>query len=247
MASRSKSTYLRAQRLQSLFQDSFSLIPLSNWLPQVRTENAPRYGEIAHLLNELLEPANYRFTGERDRTGEYLFECGGLKIPFQGLSDGYRAFLGWVGDMLFHANYSLPKDQSLRHNRGIVMVDEIDLHLHPRWQMQVIPTLAKALPNIQFILTSHSPLVASSLEWMNIITLKLNDEKNETDVKRLEQSIHGLDADQVLISDFFGLETSRASEKARRLDELTQMARNGDDDAARRVLEELAHGLEDLT
>jgi hypothetical protein len=54
----------------------------------------------------------------------------------------------------------------------LVLVDEIDLHLHPKWQMKVIGTVARALPRIQFVFTSHSPLIAGSLEWMNIIALR---------------------------------------------------------------------------
>ena len=65
------------------------------------------------------------------------------------------------------------------------MVDEIDLHLHPRWQMKVISTIARTFPRMQFIFTSHSPLVAGSLEWMNIITLKLGSRSNSTRAVRL--------------------------------------------------------------
>ena len=104
------------------------------------------------------------------------------------------------------------------------MVDEIDLLLHPKWQMKVIRTVAKALPRMQFIFSSHSPLVASSLEWMNINLLKLNPKTNRTVAKRLMQSIHGLDADQVLLTDFFGLMTTRAASKRRKLDELARRA-----------------------
>jgi hypothetical protein len=244
MAARTKATFLRAQRVQSLFQDSFSLIPLASWLPQLKQENPGRYKQVEQLLNQLLKPGRYTFSGEQYRGGDYLFEHGALKVPFQMLSDGYRAFIGWVADMLYHVCYGCPSGKRLVENSGIVMVDEIDLHLHPRWQMKVIPTIARALPRVQFILTSHSPLVASSLEWMNILTLKLSGTTNETRVRRLKQSIHGLDADQVLISDFFGLSTTRAPEKARRLDDLTRRARSGDDDAAMRVVAELAEGME---
>ena len=76
------------------------------------------------------------------------------------------------------------------------MVDEIDLHLHPRRQMEVISTVARAFPRMQFILTSHSPLVASSLEWMNIITLKLDSRSNSTEPHRFPESIRGLVADR---------------------------------------------------
>jgi len=244
-AARGKSTFIRGQRLQSLFQESFSLIPLSTWLPFLKNDNPGRYTQVEHLLNRLLKPGRYTFTGARDPSGDYLFEQGGLRVPFQGLSDGYRAFIGWVADMLFHLCYGCPSGKKLVDNSGFVMVDEIDLHLHPRWQMKVIPTVARALPRMQFIFTSHSPLVASSLEWMNIITLKHASRSNQTHVRRLEQSIHGLDADQVLISDFFGLSSTRAKAKSSKLDELTLKARRGDDAAARRLIAELANGMED--
>jgi hypothetical protein len=98
---------------------------------------------------------------------------------------------------------------------------------------------------VQFILTSHSPLVASSLEWMNIVTLKRSGTSNKTQVSRLKESIHGLDADQVLISDFFGLSSSRAATKSNILDALTLKARRGNDEAARRLIAELAKGTEE--
>jgi hypothetical protein len=245
MAARAKTRFLRAQRLQSLFQDSFSLLPLSNWLPRLEEGNPERFGEVSHLINRLLRPGRYAFTGEQIDEGDYLFERGGLKIPSRSLSDGYRAFIGWVADMLFHACHACPRDEKLVELRGIVMVDEIDLHLHPRWQMEVISTVARAFPRMQFIFTSHSPLVAGSLEWMNIITLKLDSRSNSTRARRLKESIHGLDADQVLLSEFFGLSTTRAAEKANKLDRLTLKARGGDDDAARRLIAELAKGTED--
>jgi AAA domain, putative AbiEii toxin, Type IV TA system/AAA domain len=244
MAARAQSRFLRAQRLQSLFHDASSLLPLSNWLPRLQETNRERYTEVDHLLNRLLNPGRYTFTGEQNGRGDYLFERGGLKIPFMALSDGYRAFVGWVGDMLFHACHGCPRGEKLVDLRGIVMVDEIDLHLHPRWQMKVISIIARTFPHLQFILTSHSPLVASSLEWMNIITLKF-DKSNSTKGRRLPESIHGLDADQVLLSDFFGLSTTRAPEKASKLDRLTLKARGGDDDAARRLIAELAKGMEE--
>jgi len=243
-AARSPSSFLRGQRLQGLFQDSFSLIPLITWLPQLRRENPVRHDEVATLLNQLLTPGRYAFTGQQDRGGDYLFEHGELKVPFRALSDGYRAFIGWVADMLFHASYGFPHDKPLNENRGIVMVDEIDLHLHPRWQMKVIPVIAKALPWVQFVFTSHSPLVAGSLEWMNILTLKNVGKRNVTHARRLKESIHGLDADQVLLSDFFGLSTTRADSKARELDRLTLEAARGDNDAAERLITKLAEGME---
>ncbi|AWM36975.1 recombination protein F [Gemmata obscuriglobus] len=244
MGSRTKTRFIRGQRIASLYEDGFSLIPLTYWLPDLQKSNKGRYTQVVHLLKRLIGPGHYTFTEELER-GDYLFERGGMKIPFRALSDGYRAFIGWVGDLLYHVCYGAPSGKKLDEGSGIVLVDEIDLHLHPRWQMKVIPTIAKALPRMQFVFTSHSPLVAGSLEWMNIITLKTNNKTNRTKVGRLQRSIHGLDADQILLSDLFGLTSTRAEAKTTQLHKLTAQAREGDDAAALQIVRELSRGLEE--
>lgn len=238
-----KTSFLRGQRLQSIFQDSFALFPLGYWLPQLKVTNKGRYVQVAGLLNHLLGPGHYRFTEEM-KEGEYLFERGGMQVPYRSLSDGYRAFIAWVADLLYHICYGCPTGKKLVESAGVVLVDEIDLHLHPKWQMQVIETVARALPRMQFILTSHSPLIASSLEWMNIITLKVDNRSNRTKTERLRDSVHGLDADQVLLSEFFGLKTTRAAGKVTELQELQRKARHGDTEAANRIILAMSQGTE---
>ena len=244
MGARSKSRFLRAQRVQGLFQDSFSLIPLTFWLPKLKSSNPGRYKQVIRLIDKLLKPGKFEFTGEMGDS-DYVFRRSGVNIPFQSLSDGYRAFIGWVGDLLYHVCYGCPKGKKLVESSGVVLVDEIDLHLHPKWQMEVINTVATALPRLQFIITSHSPLVAGSLEYMNVHTLKLR-QANTTKVGRLTDSIHGLDADQILLTDLFGLKTTRARAKTTKLKALTKRARAGDNDAARQLVAQLASGMEDL-
>ena len=244
MGARSKSRFLRAQRVQSLFQDSFSLIPLTFWLPKLKSSNPGRYKQVIGLIATLLKPGKFEFTGELG-DNDYVFRRSGVNIPFQSLSDGYRAFIGWVGDLLYHVCYGCPKGKKLVKSSGVVLVDEIDLHLHPKWQMEVINAVATTLPRLQFIMTSHSPLVAGSLESMNIHTLKLT-QANTTKVGRLTDGIHGLDADQILLTDLFGLKTTRARTKTTKLKALTKKARAGDNEAARQLVAQLASGTEDL-
>jgi len=233
----------RRLRVLSAFQDSYPLTRLSNWLPKLRETHHDRYKEIMNILHKLLGPGHVR-CAEKIREREYLFERGETLVPFPLLSDGYRGYIGWVGDLLYHMNQACSSGLSLADLRGIVMVDEIDLLLHPRWQMKVIATVARTLPRMQFIFTSHSPLVASSLEWMNIYTLKLNLKANRATAKRLRQSIHGLDADQVLISQFFGLESTVAGVKRRQLDDITDRIRSGDKSAALELIQQMSSGTE---
>lgn len=242
MGARRGISFARAQRVQSLFEESYSLLPLNSWLPDYKRRNPGRYTQVVNLLDDMLGKRHYRFAGEMEQ-GEYLFERGGLKIPFTALSDGYRAYLGWIGDLLYHVCETAPKGARLRENRGIVLVDEIDLHLHPRWQMTVLQTLARALPYIQFIVTSHSPLVVGSLEWMNILVMRRGTNQSST-AKRLEAPVHGLDADQVLLSDYFGLASTRTSAVERELKTLGMKAVAGDADSALALLERMSRGAE---
>jgi hypothetical protein len=242
IASRRQSSFARAQRIQSIFEEAYSLLPLSAWLPSYKDGNPGRYKQVVTLINKLMGKGHYGFTGEMEGN-EFVFERGGLKVPFPALSDGYRAYLGWICDLLYHICMTCPPGSMLVENHGIVMVDEIDLHIHPEWQLNILPTLARALPNIQFIVTSHSPLVAGSLEWMNIIVMAPGSRQSSS-LRRIEEPIHGLDADQILLTDFFGLQSTRAEAKESQLKKLTELARQGDTDAAKELLKELSRGME---
>ena len=242
MGARSKSHFLRAQRVQSVFRDSYSLIPLTYWLPELRRSNPGRYNQVVRLINRILRSERFTFTEQLDG-GDYRFERGGTQVPFQSLSDGYRAFIGWVADLLYHVCFGCPSGKKLVDNRGIVLVDEVDLHLHPKWQMSVVETVAKSLPRMQFVMTSHSPLIAGSLERTNVIRLRIS--RNRSYAGRAEESIHGLDADQILLTKLFGLTSTRARPKNDELDELTRKARSGDTNAAKKLIEAMATGTEE--
>jgi predicted ATPase len=235
----------RAARVMGLFEEDYSLRPLNTWLPRYESSKQlrGRYVQVVNLLNRLVGKDGWEFTGKQNEEGEYLYGKTGVQVPFPALSDGYRAFLGWLGDLLFYICETCPSGKKLVENKGIVMVDEIDLHLHPKWQMTVLQSLAKELPNIQFIVTSHSPLLVGSLEWMNIIVMQPGPKQSST-AERIEWSVHGLDADQVLLTDFFGMKSTRAPGKKRTLKELTLKARDGDTEAAKELLEQMSRGVE---
>ncbi|MBW1803567.1 MAG: AAA family ATPase, partial [Deltaproteobacteria bacterium] len=152
-----KRMVLRYLRIAGLFQESFSLIPLERWLPELKIENPGRYTQVVHLIDRLLEKP-FSFHGHYDRD-EYYFKQGRSLVPLGAMSDGYRSYIGWIADLLYHICMGCPSGKKLVENKGIVMVDEVDLHLHPSWQRTVVPMLARTFPNLQFIVTSHSPII----------------------------------------------------------------------------------------
>jgi hypothetical protein len=242
-SARTKLRVPRYGRVASLFEDHLALMPLSYWLPGYVKRNKGRYTQVLHLLDDLL-PSNcriHRSPTETDQGSEHLFSMNGVPLPFRALSDGYRAYIGWIGDMLFHVCMGAGSGQKLRDLSGVVLLDEIDLHLHPDWQRSVLPTLAKALPRVQFIVTTHSPLVVGSLEGQNLFVLA--DEDGATQVKRLPERVHGRSAEQILLSPYFGLESTRAPEAADKLTELADKAALGDVKASMEYLALLSGGL----
>lgn len=242
-SARIKSRLRRYQRVAGLFEDHLTLMPLSYWLPAFEDENKGRYTQVIHLINDLL-PTSCRIQETASTTSrgrEHLFEMNGIVLPFGALSDGFKAYIGWIGDMLFHVCQGVASGQKLKQTRGIVMVDEIDLHLHPEWQRTVVPVLANALPNIQFIFTTHSPLVVGSLTSQNLFVLALEDDA--TVIKRLPEKVQGKSAEQILLSPYFGLESTRAASTAAQLNELARNAVTGNTDAALEYLAVMSKGL----
>ena len=237
LASRSKNRSPLYQRVASLFENYVSLIPLTAWLPQFKTGNPGRYKQVVNLINRLL-PENARFLAELEQ-GDYMFEINGTPAPFSALSDGYQAYIGWIADMLYHISTGAPKGAKLVETHGIVLVDEIDLHLHPDWQRSVIPTIAKALPNLQFVFTTHSPIVAGSVEKENIYVME-NTADGSSIVRQYNESIYGLNAEEILLSSYFNLPTTRAVGFENELKSLSLKAGRGDLKAALAFMQKLA-------
>ena len=233
----SKSRRLRYSRVASLFENHYRLVPLQSWLPELKSNNRGRYTQVINLINSII-PDDTKFEGEFIRD-EYHFNFRGSSIPFGALSDGYRHFIGWLADLLYHICFGCPKGKKLVDSKGIVLVDEIDLLLHPKWQRTVIETLSKELPNIQFIFTTHSPIILSSVEKNNIFVMELDNDGTAI-AKQYDENIYGSTAEQALLSSYFDLDTSRPQSFVdSELLPLSQKAMNGDEEASVNFLRKL--------
>lgn len=227
----------RYQRVSSLFEENVALVPFGSWLPAV---DRRRRAQVERLLRQLL-PHNAFFTGSFDGA-EAVFERHGVQVPFRALSDGFRSYLGWLGDLMFHITAVAPKQLPLDRVGGIVLVDEIDLLLHPSWQRDVVPTVSRMFPNIQFIFTTHSPIVTGTLQAGNVSVAREVTERGPSVLDRVSAEVHGLNAEQVLLSSYFELVSTRDRDAASDLQELARQAVDGDEDARRRYLAALIEG-----
>lgn len=99
----------------------------------------------------------------------------GTVFEINHLSDGEKCLLAMVGDMARRLALANPSLENPLYGEGVVMIDEVDLHLHPAWQRMVLPKLCEAFPNCQFIVSTHSPQILNHLKPENIFLFKERD------------------------------------------------------------------------
>ena len=118
----------------------------------------------------------------------------GSRSDFSGMSDGQRALIGLVADIVRRAcvlNAPYLGAQTLIETPGLVLIDELDLHLHPRWQRRVLADLKRIFPNIQFFATTHSPQIIGEARPEEIVMLTPTGQKRP-------MASYGMDSNWVL-------------------------------------------------
>lgn len=148
----------------------------------------------------------------------------GVPLKFHDLSEGYRSVLAFVGHIVRCALRLTDWVDDPFMVSGIVLVDEIEAHLHPAWQRHIIADLQRLFPNIQWICSSHSALVAGALAPNSILLLEPHGDHIVP--QPINQSFQGWRADQILTSLLFGLETSRDEETSGLLRRYRELALN---------------------
>lgn len=131
-------------------------------------------------------------------------------IPFSALGLGYRTMTAWIVDLssrLFERYGELEDPLS---GPAVCLVDEIDLHLHPRWQRDLIARLSTLFPQTQFIATAHSPLIVQAAPDANVVVLRRRE--GGVVIDNAPRSVRKWRVDQILTSELFDLPSARAPE-----------------------------------
>jgi|GEM_PF-409043 len=121
-----------------------------------------------------------------------------LELAFYQLSEGEKSVIALVGDLSRRLAIANPKRENPLEGDGIVLIDEIDLHLHPKWQEKIFPALQNTFPNIQFIVSTHAPKVLESVDE-NIQVIRLHEDA-ETHLVLAEpmEPMNGWDVNTIL-------------------------------------------------
>jgi predicted ATP-binding protein involved in virulence len=157
------------------------------------------YDWIREAVDRVLRPSGWgriAYDFERDAITARHADHGALSV--NQLSDGVRSLLALVADIAFRC-CKLNPDLGPRMSPGLVLIDEVDMHLHPRWQQRVLLGLVESFPRIQFVVTTHSPHVVSTVprECIRVLT--------RTGASVPERETHGRDGNSVL-AEVFGVD-----------------------------------------
>jgi predicted ATP-binding protein involved in virulence len=181
-----------------------------------------------------------KFVDKLIKPGEvFITTKHGFKLPFKDFSLGYKTVMSWVIDLSWRLFNAFPESTQPFHEPAIVIVDEIDLHLHPIWQREIIRHLSQHFPKIQFIATAHSPLMVQAALEENYAILKFVD--GSVAVINEPKAVDGWRVDQILTSEFFGLKTARGLEYEEMLNERQLLLRK------RKLKKEERQKLDELT
>ncbi|KHD09759.1 hypothetical protein PN36_30910 [Candidatus Thiomargarita nelsonii] len=165
----------------SLFSDDMTLINAEEWLLQTdyAVKNgvkaaASRLAKIKQVLTSGILPdvTDFRFTTTKDLKSFVEFKTDYGSVRLNELGYGYQSMVAWVVDLAKRLFERYPESENPLAEPSIVLVDEIDLHLHPEWQRKIIQFLTAQFPSTQFIVSSHSPLIVQSANNINLVLLE---------------------------------------------------------------------------
>jgi hypothetical protein len=225
-------------RLVSLFREDASLLECVQWLKDLylrrlegRSEASRLEEATLRLLNDGMLPGGLIVT-DVDSDGLWLRQAG-ARLPLQDLSDGYRTMIALVLDIVRHmqACYGeVPVSENSNGHMsvdlpGVVLIDEIDVHLHVSWQQRVGFWLKQRFPRVQFIVSSHSPFICQAADVGGLIRLPApgQDARAEHVSTALHKRIVRGTADEVALTELFGLESTRTEETERLMEELARL------------------------
>ena len=217
----------------SLFSDDVDLINAEEWLLQAdyAAKSSPGNGKAEARLDQIkdiliallpdVDDIRFRVPQEGIGTPVVEFQTPYDWVRLSGLSLGYRTLITWMVDLASRLFDRYPDSPNPLAEPAVVLVDEIDLHLHPRWQRTLMTFLSDRFPNAQFIATAHSPLVVQAATDANIVLLRRDGDHVviENDMKAIQNGR----VDQILTSDLFGLESARPPQIDAALAERTRL------------------------
>jgi hypothetical protein len=181
---------------------------------------------LATLLPDVPDAAAIRLYGpatpgsQKQRIGVQVVTPYG-EVPLGALSLGYQTMTAWAVDLAWRLYQHYPEVSDPLHQSAIVLIDELDLHLHPRWQRQIRSYISAAFPQVQFIATAHSPLLAQTYLDTNLAVVRQQD--GQAVIENDPQVIRTWRLDEVVTSALYEINSPFSPEIEQALGERTML------------------------
>lgn len=213
-----------------LFNDEAVLLNAEEWLIQAdykalrekNTRTTKKKDKVMTILKTLLRDEVSEISIESsNKVPQVLFKTHYGWVGLHELSLGYKTLIAWMVDFASRMLDRYEDSENPLHQPAVVLIDEIDLHLHPKLQRGLISFLTETFPQTQFIATAHSPLIAQAAEDANLVLLQRKG--NQVVIDNDPANIRNWRVDQILTSDLFGLQSARSPNTAQLLEERTKI------------------------
>lgn len=229
---KSGETSLSEQNIESahitLFDEAALLINPEEWLLQAdyalkrESEYKKKRGKELEIVKDILvkvlpDVDKIKFSEKNEENKRISTPIIEFHTPYgwvesKDLSLGYRTSMAWIVDFASKMFDLYPDSENPLAEPAVVLIDEIDLHLHPKWQRELLDYLSNLFPNTQFIVTTHSPLIVQSAAARDANIVVCRREGDHVVIDQSVEAVKNWRADQILTSDLFGLETARPKE-----------------------------------
>ena len=177
------------------------------------TQSKARLDGMKHALAEILPfidaASDIDIQDPEEPGGGLRFRTRNGKVPLDGLSLGHRTVTAWIVDLAWRLVRRYPDSGKPLDKPAVVLIDEIDLHVHPRWQRTIMKQFSNHFPNVQFVATTHSPLMITSMKDVNVAVLSQPAADDHVVIENEPEVVEGWRFDQILVG-LFGLETARS-------------------------------------
>ena len=232
------------RRLQNLFDSRAPLRDAERWLATPDAVKPRDFNLLATSLKTLLSLGDDDRISRRDeRLSAKVF---GTSLPIRSLSDGYQSVLALSIDMMLNLSKATFDMEGVE---GVVLLDEIEVHLHPRWKIAIVGALRRLFPRVRFIVTTHDPLCVQGLRKGELHIMTRQGEEHDVKIEQFDVP-PGSRADQILTGAWFGVPSTRDPETVAMMRAhsalLQKSAKTPDDDRRLESLDrELRHRIDE--
>jgi hypothetical protein len=165
----------RANQVASLFAPDAELAPFEKWVMDLHYRKGKSALKLVKTaLSDFLPGAEFQTIDKENRRLMFKTEDG--TIPLAVLSDGFQNAISWCGDLLYRLTKIFEDYQKPLNARGLLLIDEIGLHLNLSWQRRLREYISKKFPNLQIIATTHSPFAAHQAGEGELFSLVRDDD-----------------------------------------------------------------------